>query len=143
MRQALYFCWALFLIVAFTGCGNGNIGHVEGTVTLDGKPLPNAGIEFFPQAGGGLSAGRTDENGHYELYYGREGMGAEVGEHLVQIRTAGIGSADGDYGPTSKELIPVQYNNRSELVRTVKAGSNTIDFDLESKGRIVQPPSGY
>ncbi|MCA9193222.1 MAG: hypothetical protein KDB03_15730 [Planctomycetales bacterium] len=142
MQRAINFS-SLLLVLFFSGCGNGNIGLVEGTVKLDGKPLPNAMLEFFPQTGGGLSAGRTDENGHYELYYGREGMGAEIGEHLVQIRTAGVGPAEGDYGPTSKELIPVQYNNRSELIRTVESGRNTFDFDLESKGRIVQPPAGY
>ncbi|MCA9131094.1 MAG: carboxypeptidase regulatory-like domain-containing protein [Planctomycetales bacterium] len=143
MRNLLRQCSLLAIAVTTIGCGSGDIGYVEGTVKLDGQPLPNAMLEFYPQDKGGLSSGRTDANGHYELYYGREGKGAEVGEHLVQIRTAGVGDAGGDYGPTSKERIPVQYNNKSELVRKVESGRNTIDFDLESKGKIVQPPSGY
>ena len=130
-------------LVALLGCGSGDIGQVVGTVTLDGKPLPNARLEFFPADGGGLSAGRTDANGKYELFYGREAMGAEVGEHLVQIRTAGAGPAEGDYGSSAAEKLPVRYNNKSELKRTVKPGRNVIDFELESKGVIVQPKSGY
>lgn len=144
MKSACLHCSLLMLgVLGLAGCGSGKIGHVEGTVTLDGQPLPYARLEFFPQGGGGLSAGRTDENGYYELYYGREGMGAEIGEHLVQIRTAGSGPSEGDYGSKAPEKIPVQYNDESELVRTVKGGKNTIDFELESKGKIVQPPRGY
>ncbi len=134
------------LVVGVTGCGSGDIGRVEGTVKLDGKPLPNAQLEFFPQGDGvgGNSAAVTDENGHYELHYGREDMGAAIGEHLVQIRTAGVGGSGGDYNSSSPEKLPLKYNTNSELKKTVKAGRNTIDFDLESKGKIVQPSkSGY
>lgn len=133
----------LVSIIGLAGCGSGDIGHVSGIVKLDGKPLPYARLEFFPQGGGGLSAGITDENGKYELYYGREGMGAEIGEHLVQIRTAGAGPSQGDYGSKAPEKIPLKYNTNSELIKTVKAGSNVIDFDLDSKGKVVQPRAGY
>ena len=70
-------------------------------------------------------------------------MGAEIGEHLVQIRTAGAGPSEGDYGASQPEKVPVKYNNKSELIRTVEAGSNTIDVDLDSQGRVVQPAAGY
>lgn len=130
----------LLSLNVLVGCGSGDVGLVEGTVTLDGQPLPNAMLEFFPKEGGGLSAGRTDESGHYELHYGRDEMGAKVGEHLVQIRTAETG---GDYGENSPELLPTKYNNESELTVTVDPGRNTIDFDLDSEGEIVQPPSNY
>lgn len=132
----------LLLSVGLAGCSSSDIGKVTGTVTLDGKPLEYAKLEFFPQPAGGLSSGRTDKDGHYQLYFGRDEMGAKVGEHLVQIRTAGAGPSEGDYGSSAPEKIPLKYNTKSELKATVKPGSNTIDFDLESKGKIVQP-GGY
>ena len=134
---------AVVLTAATTGCSPSDIGRVEGTVTMDGSPLPNARLEFYPKDSGGLSAGRTDANGHYELYFGREHMGATVGEHIVQIRTAGAISSDGDYGAPAPEKVPTKYNNDTELTASVKAGSNTIDFDLDSQGKIVQPRDGY
>lgn len=120
------------------------MGYVEGTITMDGKPLPNAIIEYFPKAGGGLSAGQTDAEGHYELFLGRSGKGAKVGEHLVQIRTTGGGTTDEDgYASESKELVPNKYNNQTELTAKVTSGKNTIDFDLDSEGQIDQMPTGY
>lgn len=123
------------------GCG-GDMGRVSGTITLDGKPLPNAIVTFYPQGGDGgrASAGRTDDQGQYELTYSRSEKGAKVGEHLVTITTAVDG---GDYSEESEEsigqeLVPTKYNAKSELKEQVVAGSNTINFELDSEGEIVQ-----
>ena len=54
------FLWALCL-----GCESGpEIASVEGTVTMDGKPLANATVLFVPE-NGRPAGGRTDERGHY------------------------------------------------------------------------------
>lgn len=59
------------------GCGNSDLGTVTGTVHLDGQPLADAVVTFYPQGvdpaagGGGASYGRTDETGAYELQYQR------------------------------------------------------------------------
>lgn len=123
------------------GCAPGDIGTVEGVVTLDGQPLPNATLEFYPDAGGGFSAGITDDQGHYELHFGRDDMGAVIGEHLIQIRTAELGG--GDYGSSEPERVPAKYNNQSELRRAVEAGHNVLDFDLDSHGELPATPRGY
>lgn len=119
------------------GCSGGGMGKVTGTVKGDGKPIPNAIVTFYPQGEGGrASAGRTDEEGGYELVYSRQEKGAVVGKHMITITTAVDG---GDYGDTiAKELVPAQYNAKSELFRDVKAGRNVIDFDLELTGEIIQ-----
>lgn len=140
-----HFCLARYgtlfglLAVLVTGCSSGDFGTVTGKVTADGKPLPNAMINFFPQPDGRSSAGRTDENGEYELVYSRAQKGAVVGEHVVRISTASEG---GDYGENAaKESIPAKYNVSSELVEKVSPGSNVINFDLDLEGRVIQ--SGY
>ena len=52
----------LFLGLACLGCGPGGpeIASVEGKVTLDGKPLPNAAVVFIPE--NGRPAGATTDD---------------------------------------------------------------------------------
>ncbi len=102
---------------------------------MDGEPVPNAKITFFPRPEGRMSIGRTDEKGQYELIYTRDQKGALIGEHMVQITTA---VDTGDYGEIAKEIIPVKYNLDGTLMKQVEGGNNVIDFDLESGGGIVQ-----
>ena len=117
---------AVVLTPAFLGCGQGNrpeLGQVNGTVTLDGRPLANATVLFKPQTGRG-SFGVTDQDGQYELFYIRDIKGAIVGTHTIRITTATENAA--------KEAIPSRYNLRSELQRDVERGDNTIDLELSS-----------
>jgi hypothetical protein len=122
------------------GCGDSGpeLGRVTGTVTLDGKPLPKAKVEFQPGAGS-PSYGETDENGHYELMYALRKPGAMVGRHVVQITTERMDRSDPTPANPDGELISYpeillpRYHAESELEREVKSGSQTIDFPLKSK----------
>lgn len=122
-----------------SGCSSGDFGTVTGTVTADGKPLPNAMVSFIPQPDGRASAGMTGDDGSYELIYTQDQKGAKVGEHKVQITTA---IESGDYGSKApRETLPAKYNVASELIREVKPGRNVFDFELDYKGKVIQ--SGY
>jgi len=123
----------LTCLVLFSGCMGGGadklqpeLGQVNGVVTLDGEPLPNALVDFVPAAAGHISSGTTDASGGYTLAYDATNAGAALGEHVVRISTK-IGAV-GD-----PEKVPARYNALSELKATVKAGENTINFDLLSK----------
>ncbi len=134
-----YFFGALLVALPLgVGCGDSGIGQVHGTVKLDGVPLPEALVEFYPADSSAASAGRTDREGKYQLHLGRQGLGAVVGTHKVQIWTS-LGKDTGD-GPAAQEIIPTKYNAESELKRDVTSGSNIFDFDLESKGKVIQQP---
>ncbi|MCA9128527.1 MAG: carboxypeptidase regulatory-like domain-containing protein [Planctomycetales bacterium] len=134
-------CAIVTLLVAAGCSGRSDLGLVSGTVTLDGKPLPNAFVEFSPQAEGSVASGRTDENGEYFLMYSRTVKGASVGENVVRITTHDV-LDDGGKEVHVPEKVPARYNANSELVVTVKAGSNELDFELESAGgKVVQPKS--
>ena len=85
------------------------------------------------------SAGRTDDEGHYELQYIRNVKGAVVGQHKVTISTY-IDREDDP--PTSEfggkgreETMPPKYLDRkkTELSATIESGSNTVNFDLTSE----------
>ena len=110
------------------------IGQVFGTVTLDGKPLPNVEVMFYPQDGGRMSIGVTDANGQYELEYMRGAKiiyGAKVGEHNVSL----LAAQDDDSDEPTAAAIPKQYRgSKSELRATVQSGKNPpIDFALSSQ----------
>jgi hypothetical protein len=125
------------LCFASSGCGRGSpeLGRVEGTVTLDGKPLAGARIEFQPQIteveDASPSYATSDESGRYELIYGVGQKGAMIGRHSVSIST-GADYNDGEGMVKSiPERVPPRYNSETELTRDVEPGSNTIDFELE------------
>ena len=77
------------LLLCFCGCpsSGGNIGWVEGVVTLDGEPVEGATVRFYPAGGERGSSGKTDGNGYYELRQTRSQQGAIIGEHKVTLST--------------------------------------------------------
>ncbi len=128
-RLGLPICIGMLGFVTLAaGCGRDgpNIGRVSGTITLDGDPLPNAGISF-QQEGFRPSLGYTDEQGNYELTYLKDVKGAVVGTHLVKINR--LPTVEGQ--PFAQ--LPPKYHAESELTAEVSSGSNKINFDLKSE----------
>lgn len=126
-------------LVAFSifcgGCGQNDgqpLGQVTGVVTIDGKPVKGALLEFVPEAPGGSTAyGNTDDSGRYTMFFGQNRKGAVIGRSLVRITSDDRVSVDGkDY--ERKELFPPKYNAKSEQYVDVKAGKNEFDFNCES-----------
>ncbi len=137
MTRAVVLLAALSLtLFPFLGCGRGapSLGKVSGTVTLDGEPLPLAKIEFQPkETGKSPSYARTDEAGNYTLMYSVDLPGALPGEHTVRITT--YRQEHQEIGPPKEfpERLPARYNSETDLTREVTSGSQTIDFELESR----------
>ena len=79
-------------LIALNGCGRRlpSVVPVQGTVLLDGKPLPLASVTFVPLldrfgAESNSTAG-TDENGHFTLTCAYNNQpGAVVGKHVVLV----------------------------------------------------------
>jgi hypothetical protein len=130
---------AALSVIFLAGCSRQGpeIAPVEGTVYLDGKPLEGAYLKFQPP-NGRPSVGATDANGEYEMIYSRQENGALVGEHTVSISTYQRGNRE-DGIPPVPEKLPTKYNSQSELKKTVEPRHNTIDFELDSEGRIATP----
>jgi hypothetical protein len=121
------------LAVTAAGCGSGNhppLGRVSGVVTLDGQPLVDADVTFQPEETGRASVGTTDSSGRYELIYFNEVRGALVGKHRVLITTLRDGD---DSSPNIPERLPPRYHRESDTQVEVTKGSNTFNFDLESR----------
>jgi hypothetical protein len=137
------------------GCGGLRVEYVEGRVTLDGKPVPRAIVQFAPKGEGRFAGGQTDSNGRYSLNAmgGRPGAGTPAGEYDVAIEAyedqfAGMPERPSDPAKAEKWdqemarrgmtpaqwLAPKEYAEvrTSGLSASVKPGKNTIDFDLKS-----------
>ncbi|MCO6046947.1 hypothetical protein NG895_23865 [Aeoliella sp. ICT_H6.2] len=135
-----------------SGCGDGKpeTAVVTGTVSYQGKPLPEGQIAFYPEIGR-MAAGPIAADGTYTLTTFEAGDGALVGKHTVTITakrvTGGMPEAksfeeeirmasDPKSGSANDVrvtwLAPAKYAERktTPLQREVKAGSNVLDFDL-------------
>ncbi len=77
---------ALLLVSQVFGCGGSGAAtaRVSGTVTRNGKPVPNVLVQFQPEQGR-VSTGLTDEQGHFTLKYDRKQEGAVAGTHRVSV----------------------------------------------------------
>jgi hypothetical protein len=124
------------------GCGGPKVVPVSGRVTLNGKPLPNASVEFLPIVDGVTvvapgSAGQTDADGAYTLYVVGTGQpGAVVGCHPVTIYVRD-GTQPAKSGPLppreQKQVVPPRYGSGQALSFEVPPeGSAQADFALTS-----------
>ncbi len=129
---------ALFAAVVLTsaflaGCGGPPKAEVTGTVTLDGVPVENGIIQFYPAGGAGQSVGGGIEKGKYKVE-------ASVGEMTVTINASKVvgkhkmfDTKESPEVDTLQELVPDEYNKTSTLKVTFKEGVNeNVNFELKS-----------
>jgi len=126
------------------GCGGPSLGRVSGKVTLDGKPLADATVGFYPLGANAdiTSSGKTDGNGDYSLKTVMTNQtGAVVGKHRVSISVEPdlTGTTDLPADKLGKVArppkIPPRYQGtQSELTCEVPSGGKTdANFELKSK----------
>jgi len=127
--------------LAMTGCSDPNTqkrGEVTGTVTLDGQPVEDAAISFFPVGStSGPSAGGKIVNGKYLV---PQAQGPVIGDNRVEFNGAKktgkkIKDRFGDE-MTQDQIVPLfpdKYNIQSKEQVRIEAGQNTHNFDLKSK----------
>lgn len=157
MRTRCGFSLAGCCLLWLAGCGVApapNYGKVtllsvSGTVTLDGKSLPDA-VVTFDAVDGQFSYGLTDSNGRFALQFDSVKSGATPGTKTVRISTTrkimGLNTEDEEGGEESgrenaeptkaarpSELVPARYNKKSELSVEVTPAKTHFDFSLVSK----------
>jgi hypothetical protein len=111
--------------------------EVSGSVTLDGRPLNGAMIQFVPDAQkgtkGASGVAASDEKGHFHVTTAGV-KGALVGSHKIRVEARAKPKNETDTMPAS--LIPAKYNDpgTSGLRTDVKADQkNVVDLPLKSK----------
>lgn len=133
MNRALIVFLASGLLIGFAGCGGAG-SKVSGKVTIDGAPLKMGDISFSPVQAGPAATGKIDANGNYTVRMGTS-AGIPPGSYKVTIvAVESVPATPENPMPLPKMLTPPKYNNAdtSGLTAEVKAGSNSIPFDLKS-----------
>lgn len=154
---------AVCCLSGLVGCGGQptlNTEYVEGVVTLDGQPVPEATVTFVPvtEGQGASATGITNQQGVYKLTAVVTGelaatpeAGTLPGEYYVGVtktivetpmteeeaEQAGVPYVQRDEyasGPQTTFVVPQKYNNpRESGIRvTVESGRNTIPLELSS-----------
>ena len=140
MRHLTYLLMASGLCFLWSGCGrSAEYGYVSGTVTLDGQPLKDAFVVFFPEDAdiGTTAYGKTDSDGFYEMSISDAHGGILPGSYRVDIHTTDIAVDDNGRESWLPELVPAKYNRKSELTGyQVDAGkSHEFNFELKAEGQ--------
>ena len=108
---------------------------ITGVVKLDSQPLANARVVFSPK-NGRPSAGTTDAEGRYELFYTVDEPGVLPGSHTISISTFIEPDSDSDDPARQqgrRESVPAIYNRRSTLSHEIAPEhAQPVDFDLKS-----------
>src|SRR5262245_54721186 len=125
---------ALTAALAAAGCGGGpRTAAVRGTVTYQGKPVPNGTVTFVPAAGP-HATGEIGPDGSYTLTTVRAGDGAVPGAYKVVIVALQdmAGRLPEDRTPLPPPIVPTKYTSiaTTDLTAEVREGENTIDFAL-------------
>ena len=115
------------------------MASVSGRILLNGKPLPNAHIQFEPQkvaedgTVGISSYAHADQDGRYTLKTLDDADGAVIGLHRVRITLPAPGDDTSDEVDLNfKSPIPKRYRDGS-LEFTVKPGGHSdADFDIQT-----------
>ena len=136
------------LALAVCGCGRGGPGApklseapIKGVVTLDGRPLAGADVVFMGGEPPAIFAGKTKEDGAYQLQTAAGGEGKFAGNCKVTIsrlvKPNGSPLADGETPADTGaiEQLPSKYSrfDRTTLTATISSPESTIDFPLKSR----------
>ncbi len=128
-------CMWLFCLLAMAGCGQNHKQALEGTVTLDGKPLVQGSITFTPAPGtpGTAAAGKIMQ-GRFSIASTEGVLPGTFRVEISAVRKTGK-KLQGEMGvefDDLEHLIPPRYNRQSELsVEVQEGGPNCFEFAFE------------
>jgi hypothetical protein len=146
-RQTLIYC--LFLLICI-GCGKPPMRSVEGTVKLNGMPVANCKVGFFPDTETfnpdrhGFGFGVTDEQGHYIIQHPQGEEGIWAGNYKVTFvawvdqtgKSLGVEIKPSEVEGGVINRFPEIYEAPSTTPERVTVGSdsrlNVFDFDIQS-----------
>jgi hypothetical protein len=111
---------------------------VEGVITLDSKPLPNADISLGPMTatGPGPYLGTTDSQGRFALGPADDPAGgAAPGTYRLIIATVKPipGADESTPPPKQKEVVPMAYRDGSMEVVVPEDGATDLKYELKSR----------
>lgn len=126
---------ALVVVLGLSSCNGGPaLADVKGKVTLDGKPLTDGTMSFFPADGNAPTSGCEIKNG---VYTARVPLGTmQVRINAPRVTGEKLLYADNPNGPkqqVKEESLPKRYHEETTLSLDVKPGVNEKNFELTSE----------
>lgn len=148
-RSALALGWLLCLAPLIAGCSKGveaGTTAIEGTVTVDDKPIAQAAVAFIGRDGARLASATTDASGKFKIR-------AALGKNVVTVAKAPPGGAappppsdepqlmpsEGEYAKMQKAVaaseVPAKYGDpkTSGISFDITESMKTVDVVLTSK----------
>jgi hypothetical protein len=125
-------------VILAVGCGGDSLGRqpLSGKVSVNGAPLERGTVNFQP-IDKGIGSGARIEGGKYAIAR-KDGLPA--GKYRVVINAPTPGSAPaasdappGEPPPPPQELIPEEWNTKSEHTIDISSGKNEHNFDVQTK----------
>jgi hypothetical protein len=101
---------------------------VSGTITHNGKPIPEGEIRFVPAPPAAVPVAIAQiVDGQYRVdHHG----GVPVGTHKVEIQAFHMPSKPVPLGPAPQNYLPKRFNTDSQLKMTIESGSREITKDF-------------
>lgn len=126
------------LVACVAGCGGESLVPLEGTVTLDGKPMAGVHVLFFPTEAEANDAtqyrGITDNQGHYSLERASDdSVGLTPGTYRVSLTTAVIEGFSDELTPTPPERVPRKYRDGTLTFDVPEGGTQEANFEMKSR----------
>jgi hypothetical protein len=133
-------------LLFLAGCGGGGKEYpVSGVVTLDGNPVANATVRFFPDEGTDpMSSGYalTGTDGKFVVTGGKNPKGLAAGRYKVTVSKTPPQTASSEEGagavvegPGLKDEFPPIYSNPTQTILSysVTGDGQPIEIKLDSK----------
>ena len=138
---------ALVACMLIAGCGKPPMQSVTGTVLLNGKPVPDCKVGFFPDVEKfdtnrhGYGYGLTDAEGKFKIQHPQGEEGIWAGKYKVTLE-AWVDKKGNPIPPMTKpseveggvkNLLPDMYSYPSETPERVTVVRGANDFTIEVK----------
>lgn len=139
-RRRMLLGLVLGLAAAMGICGCGKPATViEGLVSLDGQPVPNASLEFFPVSGKGrVSFTKTDATGRYRVAVWPTPLKVIVTATKIDGKEQNPFAPQGEMMDRVVNALPENYGYQEKtplVAEPVEGKTTTIDFSLESSAK--------
>jgi hypothetical protein len=139
MSHVRLFAILIGLLLA-SGCGPAGPtrAEVSGVVSLNGTPVSEGSINFFPAEGNkGPEAGGAIRDGKYHI---PRAQGPVIGKNRVELRAfqksgRRIQDPTAPPGTMMEEIanvFPAEFNKESTLVREIQKGKNEMPFEIKT-----------
>ena len=132
---------AVALAVSLCGCGGEPAVKrvaVSGTVNLDGAPLPEGSIEFFPiaptigpRAAGQIKDGKFSLNKQIGPVAGTHRVEIYVDQHIAMEEPEVAAALPGHSLPPNP--VDEKFNTKSELKETISDGATPLKYEVQSR----------